>query len=84
MSTSHTVFGRDYGRLFDMISAPIKTRLLQSGLDLGVFDRLKAWITASEAAKHIGIHLKNAVPYLDASAPPVECAWVAPDPSARQ
>ena len=34
MSTSHTVSGRDYGRLFDMISAPIKTRLLQSGLDL--------------------------------------------------
>lgn len=66
MSTSHTVSGRDYGRLFDMISAPIKTRLLQSGLDLGVFDRLKAWITASEAAKHIGIHPKNAVPYLDA------------------
>ena len=53
MSTSHTVSGRDYGRLFDMISAPIKTRLLQSGLDLGVFDRLKAWVTASEAAKHI-------------------------------
>ena len=44
MSTSHTVSGRDYGRLFDMISAPIKTRLLQSGLDLGVFDRLKAWV----------------------------------------
>lgn len=56
----------DYSRLFGIVSAPIKARLLLGGLELGVFDRLREWSAARDAARQIGMHPKSAELYLNA------------------
>jgi len=45
-----------FGALYDMILAPIKSRLLLTALELKVFDRLAEFKSASEVAQSLGSH----------------------------
>ena len=58
----------DYRRLYDMVSAPIRARLLLAGLDLGVFDVLGPSCSAEEAAATLGTDPGNTGRLLDALA----------------
>lgn len=56
----------DYGRLYDLITAPIASRLLLTGLELGVFDHLETQRTAEATAELLGTHSENTAMFLDA------------------
>jgi SAM-dependent methyltransferase len=61
-----TIAAPGYGRLYDMITAPIHSRLLLSGLELGVFDHLKTPRTAVEMTELLRTHPGNTGMFLDA------------------
>jgi predicted O-methyltransferase YrrM len=51
--------------LYDMILAPIKSRLLLTALELKVFDHLAEFKSAQEVAQSLGSHPRNTVLFLD-------------------
>ncbi len=60
------IAGPGYGRLYDMITAPIHARLILTGLELGVFDHLETPRTAEETAELLRSHPGNTGMFLDA------------------
>ena len=48
-----------YKHLHDLILAPIRSRLLMAGIELGVFDELDAYRSAENIAAAIGSHAEN-------------------------
>ncbi|NCC26046.1 MAG: methyltransferase domain-containing protein [Deltaproteobacteria bacterium] len=67
MSTSTTDFP-DYGRLYAMATGAVQARLIQTGLELELFDHLETPRTAEETADHLRTHPGNTAMYLDALA----------------
>ena len=57
----------DFGfeSLYDMILAPIKSRLLLTALELKVFDHLAKFRSAQEVARSLGSHPRNTGLFLD-------------------
>ena len=51
--------------LYDMILAPIKSRLLLTALELKVFDHLAKFRSAQEVARSLGSHPRNTGLFLD-------------------
>lgn len=51
--------------LYDMILAPIKSRLLLTALELNVFDQLAEFKSAQELAQSLGSHPRNTALFLD-------------------
>lgn len=66
MDSSSIAAAPDYGRLYDMITAPIRARLVLTGLELGVFDHLEIERTADEMAGLTNAHPGNMAAFLDA------------------
>ncbi len=58
----------DYGALNDTVKAPIRHKLLMSGIELAVFDRLDFFRSANEVAESIGLHPGNTERFLNALA----------------
>ena len=56
----------DYRRLYDIVCAPIRARLLLAGLELGVFDALESACPADAVAAALGTHPGNTGRLLDA------------------
>ena len=50
-----------YKNLHDMVMAPIKSKLVMAGLELGIFDEMETPSLASDIAAAIGSHAKNTV-----------------------
>lgn len=59
---------QSYRPLHDMAMAPIRSRLLMTGIDLGVFDELETFNTAIDVAQAIGAHAGNTERFLNALA----------------
>ena len=57
---------KSYARLHDITMAPIHSRLLMAGIELGLFDKMENFRSAKEVADDIGAHLGNAERLLDA------------------
>ena len=55
----------DYGNLYGMILAPIRTRLLLTGIELKVFDHLSEPKSADTLAQTIGAHPQNTKAFVD-------------------
>lgn len=55
-----------YDTLYDIVTAPIRSRLLMAGIELGVFDTLESFRTAEEVAAAIGTHSGNTERFLNA------------------
>jgi SAM-dependent methyltransferase len=55
-----------YAMLHAMAMAPIRSRLLMAGLELGVFNEMDAYRSADEIAAAIGAHAGNTGRFLDA------------------
>lgn len=55
-----------YQVLHDMVSTPIRSRLLMAGIELGVFDHLEGFCTADEVATNIDAHTGNTTRFLNA------------------
>ncbi len=58
----------DYSRLYAMITAPIQSRLILTGLELGLFDHLETPRSAEETAALLKTHPGNTGMLLDALA----------------
>ena len=57
-----------YKNLHEMVMAPIKSRLVMTGLELGVFDEMDTPRSARDIAAAIGSHTKNTERFLNALA----------------
>jgi 2-polyprenyl-3-methyl-5-hydroxy-6-metoxy-1,4-benzoquinol methylase len=55
----------DYGDLYGMLLAPIKSKLLLTGIELKVFDELSEPISADAVSKALGTHPKNTELFLN-------------------
>ncbi|WP_319522447.1 methyltransferase [uncultured Desulfosarcina sp.] len=55
-----------YAVLQDMATAPIRSRLLTAGLELGVFDEMNDYRSADDIAAAVGSHVGNTGRFLDA------------------
>lgn len=66
MNPSNTTSTPDYGRLYDIITAPIRAKLVLTGLELGVFDHLETKRTADDVAGLLDAHPGNTAMFLDA------------------
>ncbi|OPY54561.1 MAG: O-methyltransferase [Methanosaeta sp. PtaU1.Bin112] len=51
--------------LYRMLYAPIKAKLLMSGIELKVFNQLSGPKSAEEVAKNIGCHIRNTMVFLN-------------------
>ena len=58
----------DFSLLHDMATAPIRTKLLMAGIELGIFDELDSFRSAGEIAAAIGGHAGNTERFLNALA----------------
>ena len=59
---------QDFRALHDMVSAPIRTRLLMAGIELGIFDEMSTLRPAEDIAAAIGGHPGNTERFLNALA----------------
>ena len=59
---------KDFRALHDMVTAPIRTRLLMTGIELGIFDEMSTFRSAEEIAAAIGGHEGNTERFLNALA----------------
>lgn len=62
------VMNMDYGKLYQILAGPIKTRLMMTGIELKVFDLLKTFRSAEDAARDMDTHAENTRRFLDALA----------------
>jgi hypothetical protein len=62
-----------YGEMVEVITAPVKSRILQTALESCVFDYLDRPITAPAVAKRLGFDPRNTELFLDAL---TACGWV--------
>jgi hypothetical protein len=58
----------DYGSLFQILMGPVKAELMMTGIALGIFNRLEAFLSAEEVARDMGAHPENTRRLLDALA----------------
>jgi hypothetical protein len=58
----------DFKMLHDMATAPIRSRLLMAGIELGVFDAMDAFRSSEDIAAAIGAHAGNTERFLNALA----------------
>jgi len=56
----------DYGDLFQILMGPVKARLMMTGIELGIFNRLETFLSAKDAARDMGAHPENTRRLLDA------------------
>jgi len=58
----------DYGDLFQILMGPVKARLMMTGIELGIFNRLGTFLSAEDVARDMGAHPENTRRLLDALA----------------
>jgi len=58
----------DYGSLFQALMGTVKARLMMTGIALGIFNRLEAFLSAEEVAREMGADPENTRRLLDALA----------------
>jgi len=55
----------DFSQINEIIMHPIRSRLLRTGIELGVFDRLTGPVTSLEVSEELGTHPENTGHLLD-------------------
>ncbi len=58
----------DYGDLFQILMGSVKARLMMTGVELGIFNRLGRFLSAEDVARDMGAHPENTRRLLDAIA----------------
>jgi len=58
----------EYSGLYQILSGPIKTRLMMTGIELKIFNLLEPFRSAEDVARDIGTHHENTRRFLDAVA----------------
>ncbi len=56
----------DYGELYQIVTGPVKTRLMMTGIELKIFNRLETFRSAEEVARELDAHPENTRCFLDA------------------
>lgn len=57
-----------YKPLYDMVTRPIRTKLLMTGIDLGIFDVMEIFRSVSDIAAALNLHPNNTRRFLNALA----------------
>ncbi|QTA87006.1 methyltransferase [Desulfonema magnum] len=58
----------DFSKLYQILLAPIRTKLMMTGLELKIFNELSEFISADRVAQAIGSHAENTRRFLDSLA----------------
>lgn len=58
----------DYRELYQLLTGPIKMKLMMTGLELKIFNRLETFRSAGDVARDAGTHPENTRRFLDALA----------------
>ncbi len=56
----------DYRELYQIVTGPVKTRLMMTGIELRVFKRLETFRSAEDVARELDAHPENTRCFLDA------------------
>jgi SAM-dependent methyltransferase len=62
------VTAMNYGELYQILTGPIKTKLMMTGIELKIFNRLETFRSAEDVARDAGTHPENTQRFLDALA----------------